>query len=327
MKGTVHTFIYFLKAKISALIVALVMFCGFNTQAQQDPQFTMFMFNQQYFNPAFAGSVDFLNVTMFYRRQWVGIDGSPSNPQFSGTLPMKRKHMAVGLNLLNDEIGITGMSNFNAVYSYYVNIGQGRLCFGLSAGLLQTRMNYDALNDQQLKSDQSFTGYRPNYQPDFGFGVYYKSQRMFAGISSQHLTSPSRKFTDYGRAAVARHYYITAGYNIEMNEKFVLTPMIISRFSESQVFTRNFNADFVLKVEYMEMVWLGSSYRTGDALNFFVGLNVGKIKSDAFKQPIKIGYGFDWTNSRVPTFNNGTHEIFVSWDFVPKVKRMMPKFK
>ena len=55
--------------------------------AQQEPQFTQYMFNRLSYNPAYAGSNGAICLTSFYRNQWMGLDlmdvsgGAPSTPQ------------------------------------------------------------------------------------------------------------------------------------------------------------------------------------------------------------------------------------------------------
>jgi len=235
------------------------------------------------------------------------------------------------LNVQNDRIGISGNIRPDLSFGYYINVKEGKLAFGLSAGFQQYRVNNLLIQDV---NDPTFTNTNGNLSritPDFGFGIYYSKQRYFIGLSARHLNGAGRSLngsTSGDVGVVARHYYLTAGYNIEISDKFMLTPSFLSSYSENRNLANNFSTDIALKLEYKEMVWFGTSYRTRDAINFFVGVNLGKINADIFKENIKIGYAVDWSVGQLPLYNSGgTHEIFISYDYIPKVKRMMPKFK
>jgi type IX secretion system PorP/SprF family membrane protein len=297
--------------------------------AQQDAQFTMYMFNRLYYNPAYAAVPTNFNVSLHYRNQWANFKEAPVTQNLSAILPFVRNNFGIGLNVQNDQLGVTGNMRVDASFAYKIDVGDGKLSFGLSAGLQQYRIN-GSLNLEN-QTDNTFNGFAPKMSPDFGFGVYFNKPRYFAGLSAMHLNGARRSLTGYTvgdiYASVARHYYATAGYNIEITDKFMLTPSFISAFSESKLFANNFSTTVSLKMEYKEMIWVGTNYRTGDALNFFTGINLGRINADIFKENIRIGYAFDWTNGRIPGYNSGSHEIFISYEYVPKVKRMMPKFK
>lgn len=323
-----------MKKLLKYYLVFVTLFSGvWEAKAQQDAHFTQYMFNNQYFNPAFAGTQEYITGMLFYRRQWVGMPGAPISQNFTGILPFKRKHFAVALNLVNDQIGEvrTGALNINAAFSYYINLKNGRLSFGLGLGLQQYRVETANIRAENT-SDLAFSGTSaaPPIQPDFNFGIFYKTQRYYVGISSTHLNNPGRRITTYkaeNPANTARHYYLTGGYTFEVDEKFKVTPSFIGRYSESKEFTQNFSTDFSVKTDYIDMVWLGTSYRTTGVLAFFTGLNIGKIQPDKFKENIRIGYAYDVSVSATPSYNTGSHEIFISYMYAPKVKRMMPKFK
>jgi type IX secretion system PorP/SprF family membrane protein len=326
MKKYIH--IYKLK-----LMLVLAMICQLSTfnfvHAQQDAEFTMYMFNQLNFNPAYAGVADNIMGTLYYRKQWVNFPGSPETINLNAVVPFKREHFGIGLNVQNDNIGPTANTRVEGSFAYNIDVKEGKLSFGLSAGFDQYRLTKDITTDTPL--DPTFQG---NYRisPDFGFGIMYNKAKYYIGLSALHLNGPGRTLNGVvsvnrnERASLARHYYLTAGYNIEVTDKFMLTPSFLSSYSEADI-RKNFSTTIALKLEYQQMVWFGTSYRTGDALNFFVGVNLGRISPDAFKENIRIGYAFDWTNSRTYNYNQGSHEIFISYEFVPKVKRMMPKFK
>lgn len=316
-------------SRLRFLLIFIMLVVEQSSFAQQDPHFSQYMFNQQYINPAYAATHDYFTGMLFYRRQWVGMPGAPTTQNFSAIAPFKRKHFALGLNVVNDQIGFTGNLNVKASFSYYINLKNGKLSFGLGAGLQQYSIEAGKINAAD-NSDATFLGVAPRIAPDFDFGIFYKTNRYFIGIASTHLNNPGRRVSSYktsNSAITARHYYLSAGYTIEVDEKFKVLPSIIGRYSESKEFSQNFSMDLSTRVEYKEMAWVGTTYRTSDAMVFFLGFNIGKISPDVFKENIRIGYAYDLSVSRIPTYNNGSHEIFISYEYAPKVKRMMPKFK
>jgi type IX secretion system PorP/SprF family membrane protein len=299
--------------------------------AQQDPNFSMYMMNNMYFNPAYVGTADFITGSLFYRNQWAGFNSAPVVQNLSLMIPFPRHHFGLGLNVFNDKLGINGSINANLAFAYYLNLKNGKLSFGLDLGLKNSTLNYDQLNIND-KTDQAFsTSNTSKMNPDFGFGMYYKALRYYAGISISHLNGAGLSYTGYKSgdqtASIARHYYLTGGYNIEINEDFLLTPSILCAYSESKVFSNNISSNITLKLEYRGLVWGGLGYRSSDAINIFTGLNVGKINPDIFKENIKIGYCFDLTTGQLPGYNSGTNELFISYSYTPVVKRTMPKFK
>jgi type IX secretion system PorP/SprF family membrane protein len=319
-----------MKKLIGFVILFITLLITKGLFAQQDAHFSQYMFNQQYINPAFAGTQSNITAMLFHRRQWVDMPGSPITQNLSAIVPFKRKNFAAGLNVVNDQIGITGSLNLKASFAYYLNLKKGRLSFGLAGGLQQYSLDGTklAINDN---TDQVFTNSSvARISPDFDFGIFYRTGKYFIGVASTHLNNPGRRVTAYRTsqsAMTARHYYISAGYTIEVDEKFKVIPTVLTRYSESREFSNNFSSDISTRVEYMELAWVGTAYRASDALIFFLGLNVGRINPDIFKENIKIGYAYDASVSRIPAYNRGSHEIFISYEYTPKVKRMMPKFK
>lgn len=323
----------FLFNRSKCMINALVCVCfllGHYGFAQQDAHFTQYMFNPQYINPGYAGTVENITGMLFHRKQWMGFEGSPVTQNFSGIYPFKRKKIALALNIVNDKLGVTNNMIVTGTFSYYLKIRNGRLSFGLAAGAQNYAVNGSQLNIAD-NTDLAFTGSNVSViRPNFDFGIYYKHYKYYAGISSTHLNNPGRRITAYRSsdpANTARHYYATAGYYIQVTDDFKLTPSVLTRYSESKEFVRNFSADFTMLLDYKDFAWIGQTYRSADAWCMFIGVNVGKVNPEIFKENIKIGYAHDFTVAALPRYNQGTHEIFISYEYAPKVKRMMPKFK
>lgn len=305
-------------------------------KAQQDPQFSQYMFNKLMLNPAHAGSGEDFRVTMFHRSQMVGFEGSPTTQILSADIPFKKQNIGAGLHLISDKLGITGSYSAVSSYAYHIDIDEHKtFSMGLQAGLYQYRLHGEEL-DIRDEGDQTFTrNMATRLMGDFGIGLMYIDQEKnyYAGISSLHINEPDINYTGYeskgDMANMFRHYYITAGYTYMVNYNFDLKPSIQLKYSESSLFLPNFSGDFSLRVAYMKKLWGGATYRTADAMSIFIGTDIDKLAYDKFNEKIKVGYAYDFTTSRSPryNYNNGSHEVFIKYNFAKKQVRDVPKFQ
>jgi type IX secretion system PorP/SprF family membrane protein len=297
--------------------------------AQQDPQFTQYMFNNLVYNPAFAGTVDNWQFTLFNRSQWInsGYSNAPVTQTFSANTPLtyKDNKMGAGINIINDKIGIERNLSILGSYAYHLNLKKGTLSFGMQLGIRQYRINQSDINAYDKDDPIVNQGIRAPILPEVGIGFLYKTEKWYAGFSSMHLTQSKIKYTnDFAHSRLLRHFYLTGGYTFTLHPDWKLKPSAMMNFVNGAPF----QGQLTVMGEYKEMVWLGVGYRSGAATTFNVGVNADKI-SEKFKEKIKIGYSFDWTMiSAVPGFSNsGSHEIFIIYELSKKEQTHIPKFK
>jgi type IX secretion system PorP/SprF family membrane protein len=289
---------------------------------QQDPLSSHYMFNTMAYNPGVAGTSGMICATALNRQQWVGFDGAPSTTIFSISAPVSpfRINSGVGLLVESDNIGFDKDINLSAVYSYLMDVGQGKLGIGLNIGMLNKTLSPDwqipsgdahtpASGDPLIpENKESFVAF------DTGLGLFYKAEKYYASVSVTHLNQPKIKFTK-GLPYVSRHYYITAGYTVQLpNPSFELLPSVFA-FSDGKV------AQFTVTslVRYNKKVWGGVSYRAGDALIGMAGIEL--------YNGLRLGYAYDFTISDIRKNSSGSHEFMVNYCFDLSLGKSPMKYK
>jgi type IX secretion system PorP/SprF family membrane protein len=276
-------------------------------KAQQEPLFTQYMYSQMSFNPAYAGTRDALNATLFSRLQWVGLEGAPRSYSFSANMPIPNFDMGVGLSMVADNIGPIHNTYVTASYAYRVMLNSDlTLSFGLKAG---GYYYYAGLNDLPINSlsDPSFVGnLERTFRPNAGFGVYMYHERYYAGFSIPKLFQSSLSDYSYDGEKmneVKRHYYITGGYLIDIDRDFQFKPSFVERI----VGGVSLSTDVTAMFSYLNTYWAGISYRFGDAVSFITNVQINP--------ELTFGYSYDFTTSALSNTSNGSHEIFISYDY------------
>jgi len=302
--------------------------------AQQDAQYTNFMFNKLVINPAAAGSENAIEASFFYRSQWVKFSDSPVVPvtqTFSLHAPVGEQPIGVGVNVVNDRIGFQKNLNITLSGSYHIEFKGNsfygrknrRLYMGLQGGFRQYSIDVDKL-DPHEQGDLVIPELGKSVMlPEIGIGFLYKMDGFYAGVSVPHLIQSRLKYTDYQNinARQIRHYYVTSGYEYKLTEDLLLKPNVIMKYALNAPIEFDINA----LVEYQKVVWGGTSVRTRDAIAFLMGVNIGEI-TPSFNEQIKMGYSFDWTVSGLPRYNRGSHEVFLIYNIGLGGKTLRPKF-
>ncbi len=315
------------------LVLTVVLFGTLKASAQQDPQFSMFMFNQLYFNPAYAGSDDAICAALSYRNQWMGFEGNPQTFLFSAdgpfSLPVpgfEDNQLAGGLTVWGDQIGQESTTGVKGTLAYRFKAGPGRLSVGTSFGFLQKSLGNDWDASQDFMFDPSIpNGTTADGGFDMDFGLYYTiPKKLYVGISTTHLTAADLESASEGGSQlnynIARHYYLTGGYEYEINSDWVLKPNLMVKL-DGTVTSFDINA----MVEYQSTIWGGASYRLGDGIPVMVGYNYQMTGSGAGGGMLKAGIGYDITTNELRQNSSGSLEVMVRYCFnvtiPPKVQR------
>ena len=304
---------------IAFLFLVLITYRGFS---QQDPLSSHYMFNTMTYNPGIAGTSGMICATALNRQQWIGFKGAPSTTVFNFSAPVSLFKIKSGVGLLieSDNIGFDKDINLSAVYSYLLELGQGKLGIGISLGMLNKTLN----PFWQIPNGDGFTP--PDQDPlipgnkesfvafDANFGLYYRADKYYVALSATHLTQPKIKFTK-GLPYVSRHYYLTAGYTVQLpNPSFELLPSVFA-FSDGKVI--QFTVTSLLR--YNKKIWGGVSYRAGDALTGLVGFEL--------YNGIRIGYAYDFPMSDIRKSTSGSHEFMVNYCFDISLGKSTMKYK
>lgn len=272
------------------------------TFAQQDPQFTQNMFNRLYSNAGYAGTSDGICATALHRQQWVGFDGRPVSTVINIDGTVKFLRGGLGLSILSDKLGAQYSGGVKLSYSYHLKLGGGILGIGIEGGILFNTLDGSQLNPIQSGDQNIITTNQGGVAPDLGFGLYYKSDKLYAGISANHLIGPTLEYADGGTVSevtVARHYYAMAGYTWDFSPNFSLLPSV---FVKTDAASAQF--DLNLNLMWKNMVWAGASYRIDDAVAILAGVQL---------YGFRLGYSYDVTTSGLNSYSNGSHEIMLGY--------------
>ncbi|MBL7925113.1 MAG: type IX secretion system membrane protein PorP/SprF [Bacteroidia bacterium] len=299
-------------------LIAIVSMMGLQAHAQFEPQFTQYMFNEMFINPAYAGSREHMAMTALYRNQWVGMDGAPKTQTFSAHTPLRNEKIAVGLSMLHEEIGVTQDFSVFGTYAYRIPTEKGFFSMAVSGGIIhhQEQLLEVKIQDQ---GDYSFMGTPRLTVPNMGFGTYYSSRNYYVGLSIPRMLQ-NKVDAVTGKASNKVnipywHYYLMGGYVFTLNESVKLKPTcMVKAVSGAPVI-----ADIGAHVLLNEVLWLGGSYRTSDSWAAVVQMQLNK--------QMRLGYSYDYTLTDLNQFNSGTHEITLGYDFsFNKNKVVTPRY-
>lgn len=290
------------------LLIGVILLLAPKSDAQQDEQMSMYMYNKLYYNPAYAGSRDAISAIGIARFQWVNFEGAPNTQWFSIHAPLLQKSLGVGGHFVNDRIGNRSRT---AVYgnissSIAVNNKKSRIAVGLSGGF--DIVGYDfsnvIVNDE---SDSYFGQVHSETKPNFGAGIYYYGEKHYVGISSPRiLEASSNSFDTIIDKLNARHFFISGGYAFDLNSVFKLIPSTMIKYTPQTPLTIDVNASLMM----YEQFWVGLMYRYHESM----GVNLAY----EYKKKLTVGYVYDFPINGLRTYQNGSHEIFLRFDFMPK---------
>ena len=306
-------------------IIVLILLGSFSSNAQQDPQYTQYMYNTQIVNPAYAGSRDALSFGLLLRTQWVGLDGAPKTGTFTVNSPIGAlDNMGLGLSIVSDEIGPAVESNINIDYSYTINTSEAaELSFGLKAGLDVLDVNFNKLNifDDNDVFEQNIDN---KLQPQIGAGIYYNTDRFYAGLSvpnfltTKHFdksTLEDFNFDNDVAPAERLHYFLIAGYVFDLSENLKFKPATLVKAVSGSPLQWDASANFLI----YDKLTLGASYRWSAALSAMAGFQVS--------DQIFIGFGYDYQTTDIEDYSDGSYEVFLRFDLFNRPERVLtPRF-
>ncbi|WP_350287656.1 type IX secretion system membrane protein PorP/SprF [uncultured Croceitalea sp.] len=303
------------------LALVLVIFTGLTLKAQQDAQYTQYMYNTVSVNPAYAGSRGHLSIAGLYRAQWVGLDGAPETQTLNLHTPLGYRGVGMGISFVNDIIGPTSETYFDADFSYTVQTSMdAKLSFGLkaSAHLLDVRfseLNQDGGQGPDPTLQQNIDN---RFSPNIGAGVYYHTERFYAGLSvprfleTEHFDSSS-----LSTAKEQMNWYFITGYVWDLNPFLKFKPTLLTKAVQGAPLQVDISANFLFNEKFIG----GLAYRWDAAFSGLVGFQV----SDQFL--IGIAYDREITDLGATTFNDGSFELVLRYDFIRAIGNLKsPRF-
>lgn len=303
-------------------------------KAQQDAQYSQYMFNGIYINPAYAGYKEQLNLHSFYRNQWTGIKGAPKSASLAVDAIANDGNVGLAFQLASDKLGPQSTISAYGSYAYRIRISSSdesaRLALGLGIGVVQNTLNGNMLEAIDPNDPRATMGIERNLLPDARTGVFFSNDKWYAGVSVDNLIA---HYLDKNKGNMVMfpmqkpHYYLTAGMLLPINEHVQLKPSFLLKDDRGGPTSLDVNA-FVLLAD---RIWLGGSYRTAVKLydksylqNDLVKANSIVAMTEFFVTPqLRIGYAYDYATSSLRGTTGGTHEISVGFYIKPKQIRMM----
>lgn len=308
------------KYRILTILVLLGCGCVF---AQQDAQYTQYMYNTVSVNPGYAGSRGHFSIAALHRSQWVGLDGAPKTQTLNLHTPIGYNGLGFGVSIVNDQIGPTSETYLDLDFSYTVQTSQdARLSFGIktSAHLLDVR--YSELNQDVSNPGGPDPTLQQNidnrFSPNFGAGVYYHTERFYAGLSVPRFLETSHfESSSLSTAREQMNFYIITGYVFDLGPFWKFKPAILSKIVQGAPLQLDLSANFLYNDKFM----LGAAYRLDAAISGMVGFQI----SPEFL--IGLAYDREVTELGKAVFNDGSFEVILRYDFIKVLDNLKsPRF-
>lgn len=297
------------------ILIFVLMFTGALSYAQQDAQFTQYMYNTVNVNPGYAGSRGALSIFGLHRTQWAGIDGAPTTNAFSLNTPINDTKLGIGASFVNDEIGPTTENSVSVDVSYTVQTSETfKLSFGVKGTGNFFNLNANELRffdgSEQLENLNTFT-------PNIGAGVYFHSDKAYIGLSVPNFITNKQKFDDTNKVVYQEkmNYYLIAGYVFDLSPNTKFKPAIMTKAVSGAPLQADLSANFM----FMDKFVLGAAYRWDAAVSGMAGFHI--------TDGLFIGYAYDYDTTNLNNYSKGSHEVFLRFELLSNFNKIIsPRF-
>lgn len=305
-----------------AILVLGLTLGALQANAQQDPQFTHYMYNTLSVNPGYAGSRGMLNVTGLHRQQWIGLDGAPMTQTLFIHSPLRNKNMGLGFSVVNDKIGPLNQTFIYGDYSYTVKLTQLlKLAFGVKAGINMFQPKIAGLHTIS-PNDPSFVNSTAEniIKPNIGTGIYLHHERWYIGASSPRMVENNFNLggggnNDTTTVKELRHYFFIAGLIFPVGKDIKIKPTTKVKMVKNAPIAIDATAEVILRDKFS----VGAGMRLKDSFYGMFGYQ--------FTDQFRAGLSYDYTTTRLQNVNNGTVELMISYDFIfNKEKLKSPRY-
>lgn len=301
-----------MRAKLQLLLI----FIASHSFAQQDAQFTQYMYNVTNVNPAYAGSRDAASIYGMYRSQWIGLDGAPQTGAFSLHSPISDSRIGLGLSFVTDKIGPTEDNTFSIDFAYRVPTSPTwTLSFGLKASANLFSLDASKLNPQFI-NDPSLVSISNDFSPNFGAGIYWYSNKTYIGLSVPSFIETTKySNVDISVYQNRLNYYLMGGHVFTISPEIDFKPAFLIKAVDGAPLQTDVSANFL----FNEKLTLGAAYRLNAAVSALAGFQI--------TEGLFIGYGYDFETTNLNQYNSGSHEIFLRFELLTNYNRITsPRF-
>jgi type IX secretion system PorP/SprF family membrane protein len=287
----------------------VIVMSGLSAKAQQDPQFTQYMFNNLFITPAYAGVDGVTQLTAIHRSQWLGYQssfgdgGAPTTQLVSFNTPIYKLKSGFGAYITNDQLGPQNNMEAQAMYAYHLGIKENKLSFGIKVGMYSQSINGKHYRYIQEGDDLIVSGKESQVRPDLGIGLMYRTEKYYAGFGINHLLKSEFNFgINQARNALENHLNFTAGYYYEVNFDLKLNPTVLIKTD-----FKEYSFDLGVIATLKDKMWAGISFRQSEAANVLLGYSFLKDKS------LRFGYAIDVIVKDQDAKENFSHELMLSY--------------
>jgi len=301
-----------MKTRILIFVLILTASASF---AQQDAQFTQYMYNTINVNPAYAGSRGVMSIFGLHRTQWVGLDGAPVTNALSLNTPINNSNIGIGLSAINDRIGPTVENTLSVDVSYTVQTSETyKLSFGVKGTGNFFNLDASKLNPQDA-SDPSLVNYN-KFSPNVGAGVYLHSDKSYVGVSVPNFIQSNRYDSDNVAIFKERiNYYFIAGHVFDLNPNIKFKPALLTKLVTGSPLQVDVSGNFM----FYEKFVIGAAYRWDAAVSALAGFQI--------TDGLYIGYGYDMETTKLRKYNSGSHEVFLRFELFNNYNKIVsPRF-
>ncbi len=314
-----------LRGKIITLVLVSVvgLQCAF---AQQDAQYTQYMFNTMSVNPAYAGSRGQLSIAGLYRSQWVGLNGAPESQTLNLHSPIRNSKIGYGLSVVNDNIGdgVVQETYFDAVVSYTVDVSlEGKLSFGLKVGGNLLNLDFNGLRNFDVEPVAA-DNIENRFSPNVGLGMYYHTNKFYAGLSApnllqtEHFDNSQRDANSVQFLSKERiNFYLITGYVFDLNNNFKFKPALLTKVVGGAPLQVDVSANFLFNDKFT----FGAAYRWDAAISGMAGFQI--------TDQLMLGLAYDRETTELggTQFNDGSFEVFLRFELVKSFQKLVsPRF-
>ena len=290
-------------------ILLLMLSISMRLFSQQDPMYSQYIFNGLLINPAYAGTREVLNAALLYRNQWVNIPGAPQTGIFSIDSPVLNQKVGIGLNVSFDKIGVTSHSAITGIYAYKLRFSQSSITLGIQAGVGFFYSNNTSVKTENAQIDVAFqTDYKETL-PNFGVGMYYQTNRFFAGFSIPQMLGTEIHKAIYGNQqndldfVLVNHYFLSSGYLIDLNPDLKFQLYTLLKFVDGAPIEGDLNG----------ILWFSDSVAFG--LSYRSEASVGVLGQIKINKQLFLGYAYEYSTTQLNNFTSGSHEIVLRYQF------------
>lgn len=285
--------------------------------AQQDPQYTQYMYNTINVNPAYAGSRGVMSIFGLHRTQWVGLDGAPKTIAASMHTPLGQSKLGLGVSFVNDRIGAMDENNISIDLSYTIDLKDDlKLSFGVKGTANLLNIDYTKLNIYNPGDVMFRENLENQFSPNIGAGLYLHSDKSYLGLSVPNFLETDRYDDNVFSTAKQRmNFYLIGGHVFDLSPSLKFKPAFLAKAVSGAPLQVDLTANFM----FVEKFVLGAAYRWDAAISALVGFQV----SDG----LFVGYSYDAETTKLSNYNSGSHEIFLRFELFNRFNRITsPRF-